>query len=101
MKQQMHTPEGVRDIYGVEYKKKLIIEEKLQRVMHLYGYQDIQTPMFEYFDVFGKEVGTIPSKELYKFFDKDYNITGVYQHHRQCDKIHLVGRSHQRRCKRG
>lgn len=73
MKQQMHTPEGVRDIYGVEYKKKLVLEEKLQKVLHLYGYQDIQTPMFEYFDVFGKEVGTIPSKELYKFFDKEGN----------------------------
>ena len=29
MKQQMlHTPEGVRDIYGMEYKKKLILEER-------------------------------------------------------------------------
>lgn len=73
MEQQMHTPEGVRDIYGLEYKKKLIIEEKLQKVLHLYGYQDIQTPMFEYFDVFGKEVGTIPSRDLYKFFDKEGN----------------------------
>ncbi|MEE1314298.1 MAG: ATP phosphoribosyltransferase regulatory subunit [Faecalimonas sp.] len=74
MKQQiLHTPEGVRDIYGTEYKKKLVLEEKLQSVLHLYGYQDIQTPMFEYFDVFGKEVGTIPSRELYKFFDKDGN----------------------------
>lgn len=73
MRQQMHTPEGVRDIYGIEYKKKLLIEEKLQKVLHLYGYQDIQTPMFEYFDVFGKEVGTIPSKDLYKFFDKEGN----------------------------
>lgn len=73
MNQQIHTPEGVRDIYGVEYKKKLVIEEKLQKVLHLYGYQDIQTPMFEYFDVFGKEIGTIPSKELYKFFDKEGN----------------------------
>jgi len=73
MRQQMHTPEGVRDIYGIEYKKKLMIEDKLQKVLHLYGYQDIQTPMFEYFDVFGKEVGTIPSKDLYKFFDKEGN----------------------------
>ena len=74
MKQQMlHTPEGVRDIYGMEYKKKLILEERLERVLHLYGYQDIQTPMFEYFDVFGKEIGTIPSRELYKFFDKEGN----------------------------
>ena len=72
MKRQMlHTPEGVRDIYGIEYQKKLVLEEKLQKVLHLFGYHDIQTPMFEYFDVFGKEVGTIPSKELYKFFDRN------------------------------
>ena len=74
MKQQiLHTPEGVRDIYSIEYGKKCVLEEKLQHVFHLYGYQDIQTPMFEYFDVFGKEIGTIPSNELYKFFDRDGN----------------------------
>ncbi len=72
MKQQMlHTPEGVRDIYGGEYQKKLVLEKKLQKVLHLFGYQDIQTPTFEYFDVFSKEVGTTPSRELYKFFDKE------------------------------
>ncbi len=71
MRQQIHTPEGVRDIYGVEYQKKLVLEDKLQKVLHLYGYHDIQTPIFEYFDVFGKEVGTIASKELYKFFDRE------------------------------
>ena len=71
MKQLLHTPEGVRDIYNKECAKKLTIQEKLNKVFHLYGYQDIQTPTFEYFDVFGKEVGTIPSKDLYKFFDKD------------------------------
>ena len=42
-------------------------------MLHLYGYQDIQTPTFEYFDVFRKEIGTIPSRELYKFFDKEGN----------------------------
>ncbi len=29
--------------------------------------------MYEYFDVFRKEIGTIPSRELYKFFDRDGN----------------------------
>jgi len=74
MKQQiLHTPEGVRDIYSVEYRKKQELEGKLQTVFHLFGYQDVQTPMLEYFDVFGKEIGTIPSKELYKFFDREGN----------------------------
>ena len=33
----------------------------------------IETPTFEYFDVFSKEIGTTPSRELYKFFDRDGN----------------------------
>lgn len=67
----LHTPEGVRDIYGKEYAKKLVLEEKLRNKMVSFGYEDIQTPTFEYFDVFTKEIGTTPSKELYKFFDKE------------------------------
>ncbi len=74
MKQKnLHTPDGVRDIYSAEYRKKNELENKLQKVFGLYGYHNVQTPMFEYFDVFGKEVGTIPSKELYKFFDREGN----------------------------
>lgn len=69
----VHTPEGVRDIYGGEYAKKLLLEEKIHSVFCSYGYQDIQTPTFEYFDVFSKEIGTTPSKDLYKFFDKEGN----------------------------
>ncbi len=69
----LHTPEGVRDIYGREYTNKLYIENKLHKIIASYGYEDIQTPTFEFFDVFSKEVGTTPSKELYKFFDKEGN----------------------------
>lgn len=71
MKQRLHTPEGVRDIYNVECEKKLTLEGRLHKVLRLYGYHDIQTPSFEYFDVFRKEIGTIPSRELYKFFDRE------------------------------
>ena len=69
----LHTPEGVRDIYGKEYAKKLAVEQKLQQAIHCFGYEDIQTPSIEFFDVFSKEIGTTPSKELYKFFDKEGN----------------------------
>lgn len=74
MKQQLlHTPEGVRDIYNKECGKKLSLQRRLHNILHLYGYHDIQTPMFEFFDVFRKEIGTISSKELYKFFDREGN----------------------------
>lgn len=72
-KQLLHTPEGVRDIYGKEYARKLWVENRLQETIAGYGFEDIQTPTFEYFDVFSKEIGTTPSKELYKFFDKEGN----------------------------
>ena len=69
----LHTPEGVRDIYGTEYARKLYVEEKLQSSIRSYGYEDIQTPSFEYSDVFSMEAGTTSGKELYKFFDKEGN----------------------------
>ncbi|MBD5525181.1 MAG: ATP phosphoribosyltransferase regulatory subunit [Lachnospiraceae bacterium] len=72
-KKLVHTPEGVRDIYGDEKAKKTVVERLLHEKIQGYGYRDIQTPTFEFFDVFSKEVGTTPSKELYKFFDKEGN----------------------------
>lgn len=67
----LHTPEGVRDIYGDEYARKSKVSEEILSQIHSYGYEDIQTPAFEFFDVFSNEIGTTPSRELYKFFDKD------------------------------
>ncbi len=71
-RQLLHT-EGVRDIYGNEYAGKLAVEELIHNRLNLYGYQDIQTPTFEFFDVFSRQMGTTPSKDLYKFFDKEGN----------------------------
>lgn len=73
MEKLLHTPEGVRDIYNVECGKKLALENRLKKTLHLFGYHDIQTPTFDILMVFRKEIGTIPSKDLYKFFDKEGN----------------------------
>ena len=72
-KQLLHTPEGVRDLYGKEYAAKLNLQDKLMKSIQLYGYENIQTPTFEFFDVFSEEIGTTGSRELYKFFDKEGN----------------------------
>ena len=73
MQRIFHTPEGVRDIYSQECSRKHRLQEKLHHVFHQYGFEDIETPTFEYFEVFSKEVGTIPSRGLYKFFDREGN----------------------------
>ena len=71
--QLLHTPEGVRDCYGRENTARGRTIEKIAEQIHLYGYKDLQTPSFEYFDVFSNEIGTTSSRELYKFFDKEGN----------------------------
>ena len=68
-----HTPEGVRDIINDECRRKLALEERIHQVFKSFGYRDIETPTFEFFDVFGARIGTTPSNELYKFFDRDGN----------------------------
>ncbi len=67
----LHTPEGVRDIYNGEYSDKLRIEEDIHKVFAGAGYKDIQTPTFEYFDLFDSNIGTTPSRDLYRFTDRD------------------------------
>lgn len=72
-RQLLHTPEGVRDIYNRECEEKLLIQDRIHGVFKSYGYNDIQTPSFEFFDVFNKERGSVASNHMYKFFDRDNN----------------------------
>ena len=73
----LHTPAGVRDSFGSEYYDKQEAVRRIAERIHLYGYQDIQTPSFEYFDVFSNEIGTTSSRELYKFFDSEGNTLAL------------------------
>ncbi len=73
MNRLLHTPEGVRDIYNEEYRIRQKLMEQMMTNISSYGYESIATPTFEFFDVFGKDIGTNPSKNLYKFFDREGN----------------------------
>ncbi len=69
----LHTPGGVKDTYGVLCANKLKVQDAVHNVLRSYGFRDIQTPAFEYFDIFSKERGTVASKEMFKFFDRGNN----------------------------
>ncbi len=73
MAEIIHTPGGVRDITPDELKKQLEIGNRLLKVIEDKGYMLMQTPSFEYFDVFANNIGMTPSRELYKFYDKEGN----------------------------
>lgn len=67
----LHTPEGVRDIYNSEFQRKDMVENNMKDVMRHYGFHQFATPTFEYFDIFNKERGTVSSRDMYKFVDRD------------------------------
>ena len=69
----MHTPEGMRDLYGKSLRDRKALMKRIHDVFESYGYSDIETPTIEYFDVFSSDIGTTPSNQLYKFFDRDGN----------------------------
>ena len=73
MNREIHNPVGIRDIFGKELKNKRKVMNGLFDVFDKYGYEEIETGTVEYFDVFGKDIGTTPSNELYKFFDREGN----------------------------
>lgn len=73
MADRIHTPVGVRDITPSELSKQLTVENRILDEIRSSGYLLMQTPSFEYFDVFANNIGLTPSKELYKFYDKEGN----------------------------
>ena len=70
----LHTPDGMRDTYGQELARKQRVVDRIRDRVRLYGYEDIQTPSLEFYDVFSSEVGTTPVKELYKLLDNEGNL---------------------------
>ena len=91
--QLLHTPDGVRDIYNGECKKKLYLQDKLHRTLLKYGYHDIMTPTFEFFNIFGSDVGTTPSKDLYNLgntFINSSDYQGRLKESTQCG-AELIG----------
>ena len=69
-KQILHTPEGVRDIYNGECRRKQFIQDQLHQVLLSYGYEDIQTPTFEFFVRYRPEnyTNSLTGKEIHWCF---------------------------------
>ena len=74
---KLHTVEGVKDLLPLEQKQKKELEEQINGVLYHYGYEPIQTPTFEYVEVFAKEDGNISRGEMYKFLDRKGNVLAL------------------------
>ena len=63
---KLHTPEGTVDCLPMEYSAKRKIQSKFTKIFETYGYQMLQTPGFEYVDVYAQ---SSPQETMIKFFD--------------------------------
>ncbi len=73
-KYKLQIPEGVQDYLVDEQHNKLLIEDKIRKIFDGFGYDEIDTPAFEYYDVFSGEDAIMDDETMFKFFDKQGRI---------------------------
>lgn len=66
---RLHTPTGVNDILPDECENKKEIENTISYVFSSMGYRQVETPSFEFYDVYQGQGGQISQENMFKFFD--------------------------------
>lgn len=79
MKNIFNPVRGMKDLYGIDFKKYQYIIDNAMKIAKKYGYEAIETPIVENTEVFQRSIGDetdVVSKEMYTFKDKgDESIT--------------------------
>jgi len=70
MSYKVQIPDGVRDYTGKEAYAKRRLEQRVRGVFQRAGYEEMETPAFEYSEVFG-EMGGERHDKMIRFFDSD------------------------------
>jgi len=65
-----NIPRGTRDFTPEDMQKRRYVEASMHTVFQSFGYQEIQTPMFETLELFTAKSGEGIIEELYSFTDK-------------------------------
>ena len=68
----IHAVKGTRDMLPDEASRWQYVESALRRLLELYGYKEVRTPLIEREQLFAKGTGEstdIVQKELYNFTD--------------------------------
>ncbi|MGI6777988.1 MAG: ATP phosphoribosyltransferase regulatory subunit [Acetivibrionales bacterium] len=73
-KWNIHTPEGVQDLLFDQCYLKRNLEIKIRNLFRSYGYYEIETPSFEFYDTFSAEKDLTPQETMFKFFDQQGRI---------------------------
>lgn len=73
----MHSigiPQGMRDILIEESRKRTALQEKLRHYMQSCGFERIETPLFEYYELFSGDISTVENESIIKTIDGDGRV---------------------------
>lgn len=69
----LRSVRGTRDLFGEDKKKFNLVIDTAKKITQAYGFEEIETPVFEFTELFVGNIGEetdIVSKEMYTFEDK-------------------------------
>ena len=69
-KSSLRRPRGTRDFLPWDMIKRRFVVETIRSVFELYGYDEIETPAFEFLDVLTAKCGPEVKEQIYAFKDK-------------------------------
>ena len=70
-------PSGLRYYTGQAARLRRSIEDCAISVFDGWSYEEIIPPIFDYYDVFAKGMGTGPEEQIYRFIDREGNILAL------------------------
>lgn len=73
----LHLPEGVKDTLADESRLKHTIQDRLKTLFQQHHYQLIETPTFEYIDVFTLGSEGVQNPSLYKWMNQQGEIVAL------------------------
>jgi len=73
----LYTPQNTSDKLMGETSYKRDIENKIMSTFLKSGFFEVQTPIFEYFDLFSSENVSISETDIFKFVDSDGKILAL------------------------
>ncbi len=77
MSKTFETPKGTRDFLPAQMRTRRVVFEKLRRAFERYGFEELDTPAFEYLEVLTLKSGPAAENEIYSFEDKGGRKLGL------------------------
>ena len=77
MKAYTQIPPGTQILIGPAARRRRVFESVICSVFEGWSYEEIVPPIFDYYDVFIKGMGTGLEEQIYRFIDREGNILAL------------------------